>query len=169
MDRHDWCDCRACHMTGTNPYRSTCRNCRQKCCNPLVDSPWLQPECRSIRHLRYFADRLGCCDFHACGSGTSPSRKLASCRATNSVARSNAESPRDSIIRQVDRSSRHAGAFWRFSRSISRLTYQAAFSRSTSAASDFRPDRQMYLTAFPRLKFICSVTVMHSTPDGCDV
>src|SRR5690349_4624792 len=52
-------------------------------------------------------------------------------------------------------------------RAISRLRYQAAFRRSS------RPPlsacRQMYFMAFPKQKFIHSVTAMHSTPEGCPV
>lgn len=49
--------------------------------------------------------------------------------------------------------------------SISRSRYQRAFFRSSIALA-FRSARQIYLTAFPRLKPMCSVIVMHSTPDG---
>src|SRR4051812_15625577 len=51
-------------------------------------------------------------------------------------------------------------------RATSRLKYQTAFCRSVIGSSAFSPARQIYFTALPRLKFICSVTVMHSTPDG---
>jgi hypothetical protein len=54
------------------------------------------------------------------------------------------------------------------SRSISRSKYHRAFFKS-SILSPFSPARQMYFMALPRQKFMCSVTVMHSTPLGCVV
>lgn len=50
-------------------------------------------------------------------------------------------------------------------RAISRSRYHRAFFRS-SICAPLSPARQMYFTAFPRLKFIHSVIWMHSTPDG---
>jgi hypothetical protein len=61
------------------------------------------------------------------------------------------------------------GAIYFDSLSISRLMYHADFFRSSIGSSDFRPARQMYFTALPALKVMCSVIVMHSTPDGCAV
>src|SRR5690606_22546382 len=65
-----------------------------------------------------------------------------------------------------------AGAFvghFEFSRfAISLSRYQRAFFKS-SIASFFKSQRHAYLTTFPRLNPMCSVTWMHSMPDGCDV
>src|SRR3954471_19719402 len=49
-------------------------------------------------------------------------------------------------------------------RSISRFTYQAAFSKSWSPF--FSSARQIYFMGLPRLKFMCSTTSIHSTPEG---
>ena len=55
----------------------------------------------------------------------------------------------------------HASLAWR--RVISRSRYHRAFSRS-SMVFPFSSALQMYFTALPRQKLMCSVTVMHYSP-----
>ena len=53
-------------------------------------------------------------------------------------------------------------------RCISLSIYHLAL-RKSSICLPFREDRHIYFTALPRLKVICSVISIHSTPEGCVV